>query len=219
MIGKMSALLITIDGPAASGKSSVARLVADRLNIPFVSSGLLYRAATLLVLERRINAQDEAAVLSCLAEHDVRLEALPTEPNRVHIDARDMSAALHTDDVDAGVSAVAAHPRLRGWVLEQLRAVPPPFVVEGRDMGTAVFPQATHKFYLNAAPEVRARRRVGERHAGLSEVTEAIARRDRLDAKQSAPAPDAAQIDTSALTLEQVVAEVLGRVQETRVRP
>lgn len=201
--------VITIDGPAASGKSSAAREVADALNVPFVSSGLFYRAATLLVLEHRLDAGDSAAVLGLLRQHDVQLRALPIEPNRVLIDGADMSAGLHTDDVDASVSAVSKHPQVRDWVRERLRAVAGSFVVEGRDMGTAVFPAAAYKFYLSAPAEVRARRRVGERVASLGEVTEAIKRRDSLDAEQSVPAPDALPIDTTELTLSEVVVRIL----------
>ena len=204
--------VITIDGPAASGKSSVARVVADILGVPFVSSGLFYRAATYLVLENRVDAYDEDAVLALLDRHQVTLKALPIEPNRVLIDGEDLSAALHTDDVDTTVSAVAAHAGVREWVRARLRDVTGTFVVEGRDMGTAVFPGARHKVYLTAPAEVRARRRVGERAAGLSEVTAALKRRDLLDAKQSAPAPDAYLLETGTLTLEEVVARVLKRI-------
>ena len=205
--------VITIDGPAASGKSSVARAVADTLGVPFVSSGLFYRAATCLVLEHRVDAHDEDAALTLLGRHEVILKALPIEPNRVLIDGEDISAALHTDDVDATVSAVAVHPEVREWVRARLRDVSGTFVVEGRDMGTAVFPGAAHKVYLTAPAEVRARRRVGERSAGLSEVTAALKRRDLLDAKQSAPASDAYILETGTLSLDEVVAHVLERVR------
>lgn len=214
----MSKLLIAIDGPAASGKSSVARAVADELNIPFVSSGLFYRAATLLVLENDIDPYDEAAILELLEEHDVTLNALPIEPNRVLIDGEDVSEALHTDDVDAHVSAVSRHADVRKWVRGRLRSVGGSFVVEGRDMGTAVFPSASHKFYLTAPAEVRAQRRVGERAAGLSDITEALKRRDQLDARQSAPAADAVHIDTAELKLGEVVERVLALL-EHRSKP
>ena len=207
------ALIITLDGPAASGKSSVARALADALHIPFVSSGLLYRAATLLVLEHGVNAENADAVLALLEQHEVVLQALPIEPNRVWIDGEDISAALHTDDIDALVSAVARHGEVRDWVREQLRKVAGSFVVEGRDMGTDVFPNAAIKAYLTAPAAVRAQRRVGERTAGLGEVTAAILRRDALDARQSAPATDALQIDTGQLTLDQVVARLLEHVE------
>ena len=201
-------LVITFDGPAASGKSSVARRVAQALDVPFVSSGLLYRAATYLATSAGIDPRDEAAVLRALAARAVRLEP-DTSGNRVRANGEDVSAALHTDQVDANVSFVAAHPGVRAWVSEQLREVPTPFAIDGRDMGSVVFPEASHKFYLTASPAERARRRVGERAADLSAVAAAIARRDALDAKQLAPAPDALHIDTNGLDLDQVVARVL----------
>ena len=205
--------VITIDGPAASGKSSVARGVADALNIPFVSSGLLYRAATYLTLLAKRNAHCATEILDLLAEHDVQLEALAIEPNRVIIDNEDITAALHTDDVDANVSAVAKHPQIRRWVDERLRDIKGKFVVEGRDMGTAVFPKAAYKFYLTASPEVRAKRRVGEREHNLQEISEALMRRDELDKKQLAPASDAVAIDTSDMNLEDVIHSILSKVE------
>ena len=209
-------LIITIDGPAASGKSSVARAVADALHVPFVSSGLLYRAATLLVLEAETDPDDEAAVLALLNARHVVLQALPVQPNRVLVGGADVSAALHTDDVDENVSAVAKHPRVRDWVRERLRDVAGSFVIEGRDMGRVVFPAATHKFYLTAPAEVRATRRVGERAATLADVAAALRRRDGLDAAQLAPAPDARLVETGGLTLQGVVEHVLQSVQAQR---
>lgn len=210
-------LIITIDGPAASGKSSVARAVADALHIPFVSSGLLYRAATLLVLEAGIDPAEETKVLELLNASEVSLQALPIEANRVFVGGEDVSAALHTDDVDAAVSAVAKHGKVRDWVRERLRDVAGSFVIEGRDMGSVVFPGATHKFYLTAPVTVRATRRVGERAGGLADVAAALRRRDSLDAAQLAPAPDALLVETGGLTLEGVVEHILQTVQAHRV--
>lgn len=209
-------LVITIDGPAASGKSSVARAVADALHIPFVSSGLLYRAATLLALEADLDPYDETAVLELLNGREVMLQALPIQANRVLVAGEDVSVRLHTDDVDANVSAVAKHPSVRDWVRERLRDVAGSFVIEGRDMGSVVFPGATYKFYLTAPAEVRATRRVGERTAALADVAAALRRRDSLDAAQLEPAPDAALVETGGLSLEGVVDHILQRVQSAR---
>jgi cytidylate kinase len=203
--------VVTFDGPAASGKSSVARRVAAALGIPFVSSGLLYRAATLVATSERVDLGDEGAVLAALAGHDVRLRP-GLAGDAVSIDGVDETARLHSDAIDAAVSRVAAHPRVRAWVDAGLRELPPPFAIDGRDMGSVVFPSARHKFYLDAAPEVRAARRVGERAANLADVAAAIRRRDALDARQLAPAPDAQHLDTSGLDLDQVVAWVLARL-------
>ena len=204
--------VITIDGPAASGKSSVAKGVARALGVPFVSSGLLYRAATLLVARAGIDPGDEAAVMAALSGHTVTLEP-GRSTNRVHLDGEDVSDALHTAVVDAAVSQVAAHPSVRAWVGEQLRRVPPPFAIDGRDMGSTVFPDARSKFYLTASLEERARRRAGERDADLAAVAAAMARRDALDARQLAPAPDAHHIDTDALDLDQVIGRVLEKLR------
>lgn len=203
--------VITIDGPAASGKSTVAQRVAQRLEVPFVSSGLLYRAATYLVLEHGADPEDAVSVAALLERHEVRLEPR-VEGNRVWIDGHDVTAALHTDQVDAHVSAVAAHPAVRQWVMDELRELSGPFVVEGRDMGTAVFPDARSKFYLTASPEERARRRVGERSGDLANVATAIRRRDARDAKQLRPADDAVHIDTDTLAPDDVVDEMLAAV-------
>lgn len=203
--------VITIDGPAASGKSTVALGVARRLDVPFVSSGLLYRVATRLVLDHDVDPAEQGEVLAILAAHDVRLEPR-VDGNRVYVDGRDATDTLHTDAVDATVSTVAAHPRVRRWVFDELRELSGPFVVEGRDMGTNVFPAARDKFYLTASPEERARRRVGERSGELGDIATAIRRRDRLDAKQLEPAPDAVHIDTDEMTPDDVVEAVLARV-------
>jgi cytidylate kinase len=213
----MASGIITIDGPAASGKSSVARIVSERLDIPFVSSGLLYRAATHMVLTEGIEPGDEGAVLACLARFDVDLVA-EVEGNRILIDGHDRTPQLHTDEIDDAVSAVASHPQLRSWVAQRLREIDGPFVVEGRDMGRVVFPYADHKLFLTAPAEERARRRVGERAADLDGVAEAIRRRDHLDARQLEPAPDARHLDTGGLTLEQVVAAVLAELGAVGVR-
>jgi cytidylate kinase len=203
--------IITIDGPAASGKSSVARLVAARLEVPFVSSGLLYRGATYLALDKGCDAAAPAEVMRVLDAHDVRLVP-DVEGNHLLIDGRDRTARLHTDEVDDAVSEIATHPEIRTWVNARLREIRPPFVVEGRDMGTVVFPNARHKFYLTAPAQVRARRRLGERSADLEAVTAALQRRDEMDAGRLARAEDASYIDTGGLGLEQVVDEVLKSV-------
>ncbi len=209
--------VITLDGPAASGKSSVARLVARELRVPFVSSGLLYRAATLVAEWAECDLHDEDAVLRLLRERTVRL--VPSvDGDGITVDGRDVTAELHTDAVDGAVSLVARHPRVREWVAERLRDISDPFVIDGRDMGTAVFPDARHKFYLTAPAEVRARRRVGERSGNLAEVADAIRRRDALDAKQSVPAPDARHIETGGLSLDEVLEHVMAALRERERR-
>ena len=208
-------MIITLDGPAASGKSSAAKEIADALTIAFVSSGLLYRAATYLTLKNKVSAEHEDEVLALLAKHKVELKAIANEPNRIFIDDKDISRALHTDDVDANVSAVASLAALRDWVNERLREVEGSFVIEGRDMGKVVFPNAEHKFYLTASARVRAERRVAERDADVEAIEVAIKLRDEKDKKQLAPAEDAIHINTDGLSLAEVVATVLAQIKTT----
>ncbi len=209
--------VITLDGPAASGKSSVARLLAQRLGVAYVSSGLLYRAATLTALESGVDPDSETQMARLLAASAVRLIPQP-DGNRVEVDGRDVTAWLNTDAVDAAVSAVARQEGVRAWVNERLRELEGSFVIDGRDMGTAVFPRATHKFYLTAPVEERARRRLSERSGDLESIAEALRQRDALDAKQSVPALDAVHVDTGPLNLSQVVERVAGLI-ELRASP
>ncbi len=206
-------MIVTIDGVAASGKSSVSSGVARALGVPYVSSGLLYRAATLLGLEAGLDLHGAARLLSCLQDSPLRLEPL-AGGNRVWQGERELTGDLHSTRVDAGVSVVAALPEVRGWVDAQLRALPAPFVAEGRDMGTNVFPQAQAKFYLTASPRIRAQRRASERPEDVPAIEAALVRRDMQDRVQSAPAPDAVVIDTGPLTLDGVIQTVLAQLPQ-----
>jgi cytidylate kinase len=206
--------VITIDGPSASGKSSVARRVAAELGLPYVSSGLIYRGVTYQVRRYGVDPDDGAAIVRMLGQHPIQLLPLP-EGNRLLAEGQDVSAHMHTLEIDQAVSAVARHPEVRAYVYRSLRTLPPPFVVEGRDMGSTVFPDAALKFYLTATPEVRARRRVGEREADYATVLAELIRRDSADAKQIPPAPDAVVIDTSEMGLEEVVQAILERVRSS----
>lgn len=200
--------IITIDGPSASGKTSVAQRVAQRLGIPYISSGLLYRAVALMCLLENVSAEE---VETRLAKHRLELQPTPTQ-NLVFLDGREVSKALHSLEVDQRVSAVAVRPAIREYVNQVLRQIPPPFVVDGRDMGSTVFPQARYKFYLTANPEVRAQRRVPERGAAFDTVLAEIIRRDEADKRQSDPAKDAIILDTSHLDLDGVVQRVLEHI-------
>jgi cytidylate kinase len=205
--------IVTIDGPSASGKSSVAKRVAEALGVPYLSSGLLYRAAAYLALRAGVDLEDEAGLLALLQAKRVRL--LPDkEGNRVLADGEDLTPHLHTEAVDRVVSQVARLPGVRAWVNARLKEVPPPFVAEGRDMGTAVFPEAPHKFYLTARPEVRAQRRAKERPGDYEAVLRDLLQRDEKDRAQSAPAPEALILDTSEMGLEEVVARILEHLKD-----
>lgn len=207
----MRGVIITIDGVAASGKSTVAAGVAGALGVPYVSSGLLYRAVTLRGLREALPHGD-LQVLDRLRAQPLHLEPL-AGGNRVCWDGADITAALHASEIDAGVSAYAARPEVRAWVDETLRRLPPPFVAEGRDMGTNVFPEAQAKFYLTASPRVRAQRRSLERPEDADSIEAALIERDQRDAAQSVPAPDAVILDTSALTAEEVIDQILAGVR------
>jgi CMP/dCMP kinase len=204
--------VITIDGLAASGKSSVARRVALALGVPYVSSGLLYRAITVAALEAALDLDDETAILGHLSSSQIRLEPL-AQGNRVWLGDREITDAAHSTQVDATVSRVARHPNVRAWVNSEIRKLPVPFVAEGRDMGAVVFRDTPAKVFLTASPRVRAERRTLERPEDLEAVETALRTRDALDAANSEAAPDAFTLDTSTLTLEQVVAGVLERVR------
>jgi CMP/dCMP kinase len=203
-----SSTIITLDGLAASGKSSVAKGLALALNVPFISSGLLYRLVALVALETQTDATSEPALLEMLQKHDLEFVAHVTG-NAVFFNQIDVTALCHSSKVDALVSVVAQHPQIRLWVNTRIRLLKPPFVAEGRDMGTNVFPDAPVKFFLTASSLVRAKRRVSERSRTLAEVQASIETRDAMDASNSAPATDAILVDSSELSLEQTVEQAL----------
>jgi CMP/dCMP kinase len=207
------AFVITIDGLAASGKSSVARRVALSLGVPYVSSGLLYRAITVAALEANLDLENESGLLEHVTANPIRFDAL-AEGNRVWLANTDITEAAHSSQVDANVSKVASHAKIRDWVNSEIRKLPAPFVAEGRDMGAVVFRDTPAKIFLLASPRVRAQRRTLERPEDLETVEAALRHRDESDSVNSAPAPDAFMLDTSELTLEQVVTSVLERVQQ-----
>lgn len=201
--------VITLDGPAASGKSSVARLVAARLGRVYVNTGNMYRALTWAVLARGANPADPDAVRSAAAS--VVVESPVTDgQTQVRVDGRLLTTDdLNSDAVNAGVSLVARVPEVRERLVRDQRALAAigPLVMEGRDIGSVVFPDSRLKFYIDASEEVRAARRRAQGHA------DQVAERDRLDStRKSSPlvVPEGAQvIDNSHLTLEQAVEAVL----------
>ena len=206
--------VITLDGPAASGKSSVARLVAARLGRVYVNTGNMYRALTWAVLARGANPADPDAVRSAVAA--VVVESPVTDgQTQVRVDGRLLTSDdLNSDAVNAGVSLVARVPEVRERLVRDQRALAAlgPLVMEGRDIGSVVFPDSRLKFYIDASEEVRAARRRAQGHA------DQVAERDRLDStRKSSPlvVPEGAQvIDNSHLTLEQAVEAVLAGVAE-----
>lgn len=209
-------LVVAIDGPAASGKSSTAKWVARELGFRHVDSGALYRAATAAMLRREPDSAGwtEAGVLT--AAKAVSLE--PGETTfHAHLDGAAAEEELRGGEVTSRVSLVAKMPAVRGWVNEMVRraAEGSPVVVDGRDMGTAVFPKARVKVFLVADPFERARRRLIqrlERHPSEDEVAEevdALVQRDAKDEAQTVQAADAVLIDTTYLKQEEQVDRIV----------
>src|SRR5215216_2607387 len=211
----MEGLLIAIDGPAGSGKSSVAQAVADELCFVNLNTGAAYRAVALLALREGVDLEDGAALAKL--SRRVSLDA-----NGARVDGEPVSESeLRTPEVSAAASTVSARPEVRAVLLDVQREAAQRAreqggaVVEGRDIGTVVLPDAELKVYLSAAPEERARRRAHQtgREAELDRIREAMKRRDRQDSERATsplkPAPDAVVLDTTTLSLEEVVSLVL----------
>lgn len=216
-------LVVTIDGPAASGKSSTARQVATRLGIRHVDSGSLYRAVTAARLEEGDppDLWTERSVLDLT--HRVTL--VPGETTfEPRLDGGECESQLRSEAVTGIVSLVAKMPHVRAWVNATVRATSAAheIVVDGRDMGTAVFPDARLKVWLVALPRERARRRVMQRtgraptHAELEVETAELEARDRRDREQTQPSPDAVWIDTTGISQDEQVGRVVALADERR---
>jgi cytidylate kinase len=204
--------VVAIDGPAASGKSSVARALAKQIAFDYVNSGAMYRAVTWHILNHRVAPGDAPAIVSLL--ENTRIDCtLDADGSHIFIDGADPTAHLCDDEVNAQVSLVSSVPRLREILVEKMRgyAVDHDIVMEGRDIGSVVFPDTPYKFYIDASPDVRLRRRQAQ---GLRDQ---IAARDRADSSRRASpliiAEDAHVIDSSNLTIEGVVGEIVGRLK------
>ena len=201
----MSDLVIAIDGPAGSNKSTVARAVAALLGWSFLDTGAMYRAVTAEALYQGIDVHDAQAVADLA--HDVVLTTLP----RVTVNGRDVQDEIRSDDVNVAVSVVAANPQVRASMVSRQRelaaAQPLGTVVEGRDITTVVFPEASVKIYLTASLEERARRRGGD------EEEHSVARRDAADSNRVASplrqADDALVLDTTGRDVEDVAEEIV----------
>ncbi|HVX21887.1 MAG TPA: 3-phosphoshikimate 1-carboxyvinyltransferase [Acidimicrobiales bacterium] len=196
--------VVAIDGPAGSGKSTVSRALADRLGLARLDTGAMYRSVAWAALHRGVDPADAAAVAAL-----ARAAAIDVGPDGVRIDGADATSAIRSPEVSRAVSVVAANPDVRAVLVARQRQWAADHgggVVEGRDIGTVVFPDATVKVYLDASPEERARRR-------HDEPAEGVARRDRIDATRAASplymAEDARHLDTTGRTVEQVVEEIL----------
>lgn len=214
--------VVAIDGPGGVGKTTVSRGVARALGYQSLDTGAFYRAAALLVKFHRTDPEDEAAVAAVLSGAD-----LDYRDGAMLVEGVDVSAAIRKETITAASSRLARLPGLRLVLVERQRAWVAArggrAVVEGRDIGTVVFPGAGVKIYLDATPDVRARRRAGQTSTALGEVATQLGRRDRLDSTRAAsplaPAHDAVSIDTGALTAAEVIAQVLELCRDQGVEP
>lgn len=223
----MTCNIIAIDGPAASGKSTVAEMLARKLDFLYFDTGIMYRAVTWAALDQGIPIADEKAVVDLAEKVKIDVEPPSSADGRksdVFLNNNDITWQIREKEVDANVSAVSAYPGVRTAMTEQQRRIGQrgSVVMVGRDIGTVVCPQADLKIFLVASAEERARRRSKEitdrgGHANYDEILEAIKKRDEIDSNREVaplkPASDARIIDTDNHTVEQVFEEILKLVR------
>ena len=216
--------VITIDGPSASGKGTVAQLVARALGFHFLDSGALYRLLALAAERRGVSFDDEEALAHLAQGLDIRFDN-----GEIWLDGERVGEAIRTEECGNGASRIAAYPRVRTALLDLQRAFckAPGLVADGRDMGSVVFPGARLKIFLTASAEVRAERRYKQlmekgMHANIQQILHDIRQRDERDSARSvAPlqkCADASLLDTSPMTIAEAVAEVLARFRQVCVR-
>ncbi len=212
-------MIVAIDGPAGAGKSTVGRAVADRLGLQYLDTGAMYRAITFAALRRGLDPADEDDVAELSEAVDLSVDAGPNG-TVVIVDGVDATVEIRGREVTSAVSAVASNSRVRSelvrrqrrWVSDHAGGV-----VEGRDIGSVVFPDATLKLYVTASPRVRAERRVAEIGGDVAEVEASIIERDRKDSTRSdSPLTEAngsVLVDTSGLSIDEVVERVLALLE------
>lgn len=214
-------LVIAIDGPAGSGKSTVSKLIAKRLSLLYIDTGAMYRALTLKAMRKGLDLHDEKSLVELAKTTKIELE----EKSKLHVflDGEDVSIPIRTPEVTADVKYIARVPGVRHEMVALQRSIGSKqgAVLEGRDIGTVVFPNADYKFYLDASPEERAKRRLSDlvelgQKANVEEVEKDITARDESDMKRSVgalkKAEDAITIDTTVLSIDEVVDKLLARI-------
>jgi cytidylate kinase len=215
----MKKLIIAIDGPAASGKSSVAKLLARRLNYLYIDTGAMYRAITLIALRSHVDLNNQQAITKLLLDCDIQVGK-----EFIYLNGEDVTSAIRSSPVTENVSLISSYPKVREAMMIKQREIGKDggVVMDGRDIGTYVFPNADIKIYQTADAQTRALRRYQEnkihgRDMTLDEVLQDIIRRDKYDStREYAPlkkANDATLIDTTSLSAEDVVAKILDLVR------
>lgn len=210
-------MIIAMDGPAGTGKSTIASIIAKKLNITYLNSGSFYRALTLALLDAGINLADENAVVEFSKKQN-----LDYNKSRLVLNGTDVEDHLHDDRVSKNVAQISAIVPIRHLVNDRMQEITKSLdiVCEGRDMTTVVFPQAEYKFYLDASLDVQAQRRFdqGVSNMTLEEIKEAIRKRDEIDRNKAEGAlkraPDAVYIDTSNLTIDMVCEIILNKIHK-----
>lgn len=222
-----AAVIVAIDGPAGTGKSSTSRSVATELGLSYLDTGAQYRAITWWMISNGVDVQDASAVATA-ADKPVIVSGTDAANPTITVDGVDASGPIRTQEVTAKVSAVSAVPEVRAVITELQRSIAAAagngIVVEGRDIGTTVLPDADLKVFLTASPEARAARRTGElkgkEATDLAATREALIKRDAIDSTRKvsplAKADDAVEVDTTDLTLQQVIECVVTLVEEKR---
>jgi len=221
----MLKLVVTIDGPAASGKSTVARLLARRLGADFLDTGAMYRAVTLSAIRAGIDMKDEDLLLTIIESSSIELST-DRDKTIIHLDGADVTDEIRRPDVTANARYTASAPKVRARLVEMQRRIAAEkekIVTEGRDQGTVVFPDANVKFFLTADVKTRAKRRRDEMsdadgRRDVEQVRRAIEARDKSDRNREVgplrPADDAIIVDTTELTVEEVVGTLLDYVED-----
>jgi cytidylate kinase len=220
-------LVITIDGPAGAGKSTVAQMLAARLGLTYVDSGATYRAAALKVVKSGVSPDDETAVVGVVSQAAIEFSG-DISQSAVYLDGRDVSQAIRTSEVTLAAAKVSRLPEVRQKLIALQRSLlrGKGVVMEGRDIGTVVFPEAPLKIFLKADVEERARRRLNQdrqdgRSSTLEQTAYDIGRRDQLDAERKIspllPAADAIEIDSTHLTAEAVVERIVNLARERKL--